>query len=134
MTGYYIEIGYISGSLFKGDKQKAWERLKEQVGFIKNDPLRIVDEVLRISPHHAILKPELIEFAGYYKMDTDLTITIHDKPMTEHEKEDFEPYVAQLASGSGLARTIKELLRQAVCRLLIESMHLQGIEVNMRVS
>ena len=135
MTGYYLEVGYIGGSSFGGSHEDAWLKMKEAAKTLCDDPQRIFDEAMRLDGE--ILNGTGEDVRGYaerYRNCDDLTITVHEKPFNESEKCGFKPYIAQSASGGGPSRMIKESLRRAFCRLIIEAMHREGIEVTMRVS
>ena len=123
MTGYYIEVGYNSAH----NNDDVWEKLKEVTKYYCDNPELIVGEVLRIYKDWSYSdKGELIEYANAYTEQTDLTIKII-------EKED-EKYIQQYASGGGNSREIKEHLRRAFCRLILNKMHENCMEINIRVS
>lgn len=121
MTGYHIRIGYNS----KWNKDEAWHELVACVGRLRNDPARIIGEVVRLDGN--VADAALLEaFARVYADTGDVTLTIRDTP------EDRS--VVQLASGGGPGRDLKERFRRAFCRLVIEEMHRLGIEVNLEVA
>lgn len=126
MTSYYLDIGYNS----VGNRDDAWSELKAAAERLRREPERIADEVHRIEGQK--FQAELVlEYAKHYD-GRDLSMTIVEEPTIPDE--DFRPYVRQFASGGGEDRDLKEAMRRAVCRLLIEEMHRKGIEVNMRVA
>jgi len=121
MTAYYIEVGYNS---YYGDRGEVAEKLKEVVADIREHPERLVAETLRIEPE--LSQEALAEYAASYKPPgEDLTISIDESDGLK---------IVQLASGGGEARELKEALRRAMCRLVIEAMHRAKMEINIRVS
>jgi hypothetical protein len=128
-TSYIIDLGYFSGSKFKGGEDEAWKALKNAVAELREHVDSIVHEVQRVEPLHENDLPELRELASAYKATNgDLTLRIVEQQ--RHEQPPLR-YVAQCASGE---RYLKEIVRRAFCRLVIKEMHRQGIEVNVRVS
>ena len=128
MTSYYISLGYQSGYAgFVGDKSKCWEKLEELWCRLATDPERIKNEALRLgaNEHCEDNCCSIDDYCIRYKEGGDLTLRI-TKPVG-----DEEGYIVQYASGS---RELKEQVRRAFCRLLIEDAHRAGIEVNLRVS
>lgn len=122
MTSYTLSIGYLSGCSFKGNDDEAWQALVNCVEALKHDPDRIVAEARRLGA------PEQCEhgcctlraYAEAYQSQDATLITYPD-----------EKAIRQFASGD---RTLKEHVRRAFCRLVMEDMHRQGIEVNLAVS
>ncbi len=121
MTGYTFSIGYISGHSYKGDKDDAWLELVIVTEALKKRPDRIVAEARRLNAPEQCEQGccTLMSLAGAYQ-HTDATIVI------QHEEQTIDQY----ASGD---RMLKEHVRRAFCRLLIEDMHRLGIEVNLKV-
>jgi hypothetical protein len=120
VTSYVISIGYNSGRV-----DDSWENLKATAIKICNAPGRIVSEAIRINPEMPQSHSSLLhEFAEPFKERQDLTIKAYDESET----------VYLIASGGNVERDVKEILRRAFCRLLIEDMHRQGVEVNLHVS
>lgn len=124
-TSYIIEVGYNS----QGNDEDAWADLLSIVHSIRDEPSRIVDEVLRVEP---TADAELIRecAACYSKSHADLTLIIVDTV------ECGEPvrFITQCASGGGEYRLAKESCRRAFCRLVMESMHKLNHEVNVIAS
>ncbi len=122
MTSYTLSIGYISGYSFKGDKDDAWQALVNCVEALKRNPDRIVAEARRLDAPEQCKHGccTLQETAGAYLND-DATLVIYHSDRA----------VRQFASGD---RMLKEHVRRAFCRLVMEDMHRQGIEVNLQVS
>jgi hypothetical protein len=131
-TSYIIGIGYNSGAScdFKftssnGFFAEAWELLKSVVIEICNNPNRIVEEARKFSAAETCANGTtcctLEGHAEKYRIPwTDRTIAFDEK-----KKE-----VVQMASGD---RLVKEHIRRAFCRLVINEMHKHNIEVNLMV-
>jgi hypothetical protein len=138
VTGYYLSIGYNS-SHGGAQAEIAFDRLVEQFEAVLAAPNVIVDEVLRLET--SFVRERVLEYAEWYthpdrKADQDCSYRIYRKPQdlgTTVDPEEFEPYIAQYASGGGTSRTLKESVRRAVCRLVIEGMHRRHTEVNFEV-
>lgn len=130
MTGYHISIGYQSGG---PDKEEAWEILKRVVLEICNRPHYLIDEAVRFG-----MQPrEAHEYAGAYASacveyagTEDSTLRIIEGPRAEGNP----PQIMMLAGGSGESRTIKEAMRRAFCRTVMDEMHKRGIEININVA
>lgn len=117
MTGYYIEVGYNRAR----SKDEVGEKLREVVKAICAKPETILAEVKRVEGR-AI--PD--SYAESYREPwQDATIKIIEGERLQ---------VMQLASGGGESRDYKEAMRRAFCRLVIEAMHLEQMEVNMVVT
>jgi hypothetical protein len=117
MTGYHIEVGYNSGSF----KVEVADKLREVVKTICAKPETILAEVKRIEGCDI---PE--EYAESYREPwKDATVSFIDG-------EDFQ--VMQLASGGGESRDYKESMRRAFCRLVLEAMHRERMEVSVVVA
>jgi hypothetical protein len=124
-TSYRIEVGYNS----QGNEEDAWSDLLSIVNSIRDEPSRIVDEVLRVELDcDAGLIRECA--ACYSKSNADMTLTIVD---TVEGGENVR-FITQCASGGGECRLAKESCRRAFCRLVMESMHRLNREVNVIVS
>lgn len=128
MTGYYLETGYNSAST----RDDVWTRLKAITEDLCTDPARIAQEVSRLEP--SLAESEVRDYAEAYRLRQDLTIKIVEEPPPHVDPAEFQPYVQQLASGGGTARKLKEACRRAFCRLVIEAMHRERLEVTMRVT
>lgn len=122
MTGYTITLGY--SSIFK--PEDTWPKLRAAVLDLMAHPEKIGAEVLRIEPER---DPErLKDFTAMYAPPIeDLTLKII-------EGGEDGPRIYQSASGGGESRDYKEACRRAVCRLVMEAMHREQIEVNVTVS
>jgi hypothetical protein len=116
MTSYSIEIGY--NSTFK--KEEVLPVLQSVVKHLQDKPYLIAEEVMRIEPN--LSKERVLEYAESYQEPVqDLTIRWE------------ESEVRMLASGAGESRDIKEALRRAFCRLVLEAMHREKMEINIHV-
>lgn len=119
MTSYLLEVGYNSSF----GREEAEEKLKIAVDKLRNDPDRLIAEVRRLDGD---LEPDcdvpFAEYARLYSSDEDLTI-----------RHDGEHRYIQMASGGGIGRSIKEAFRRAFCRLILEDMHREGVEINIGV-
>jgi hypothetical protein len=89
---------------------------------LRVQPERIVQEARRLNAPETCEEGccTLLDMAQAYQSD-DGTLVINHQ----------EHYILQLASGD---RMLKEHVRRAFCRLVIEDMHRQGIEVCLQVS
>lgn len=124
-TTYIISIGYNSGFSCKHDdsiKDKSWELLKSVVNKICSDPNSIVEEARRFNaPEEEIDECTLENCAARYELPwNDMTIYFNEE----------EKLVVQCAAGS---REIKEHIRRAFCRLVLQEMHKHNIEINLTV-
>ncbi len=120
MTGYHIEVGYNSVH----SKDEVAEKLREVAKAICAKPETILAEVKRVEGRDI---PE--SYAESYREPwQDATIKIieasADRPMQ----------VMQLASGGGESRDYKEAMRRAFCRLVLEAMHREQMEVSVVVA
>jgi hypothetical protein len=117
VTSYKLTDGY-SGDF---DRDEIWQELLVVVDVVREDTNRIVSEVLRVEPKAN--KKKIQELAMYYKKPAiDLTIQIREN---EECRE-----VLQLATGGGL----KESVRRAFCRIVIDEMHKRKMEVSLIVA
>ena len=117
-TGYHIEAGYNSGC----SREVVEEQLLAEVDSICDNPEQILCEVERVEK----LKPS-DEYADCYRKPwSDCTIKILN--------DGHKISVMQMASGGGDERGIKESMRRAFCRLVLERMHRNQMEVNVIVS
>lgn len=118
-TLYTIEVGYNPVQ----DNGEVWKKLVEVCSHFQNNPSLIAKEALRLEP---TLNVDNVNACAdcYLPPVTDLTIVFfHGDKMC----------VTQSASGSGVARDVKEACRRAFCRLVIEQMHRFRMEVNLVV-
>lgn len=122
MTGYHMHVGY-SGTY---SSQHVWSRLKAAVEAVRLNRAALVAEVRRLEPGFSI--DTLVPFADRYVLGDDSTLKVIDKP----DPDDCQ--VMQLAGGGGEARDIKESMRRAFCRLVLEAMHREGLDVNLVVA
>ena len=137
MTGYYLSVGYNSGS---GGDADDFGTLVTVFEAVIRDPDRIVAEVRRVEPPAAETRT-LREYAAWYthpdrREGEDCSFRIYRQPSDLGpltNADDFSPFIAQYASGGGSSRAIKEVVRRAVCRLVIADMHRRGVEVNFKV-
>jgi hypothetical protein len=122
-TGYSITLGYQSGYSTCLDQDEAWQALVDCVQALRLQPERIVKEAQRLGAPAACEDHccTLQQMAEAYSSNDDATLRINQR----------ERYIYQLATGD---RTLKEHVRRAFCRLVIEEMHRQGIEVCLEVA
>jgi len=124
VTGYYIRLGYNSGYSSEYSKEQYEEQLLTSINELCIHTHRVVSEVLRLEP---TWDSSLLEqYTKSYGEKKDLTLTIA-------RDEEGELVINQCASGGEVARKIKESLRRAFCRLIMEEMHKKGIEVSVTV-
>jgi hypothetical protein len=120
MTGWHITIGYISGDSCEYNRDQAWELLKAEVARLREDGKAILGEYIRTCPE--MISAEVEELIACYKAaHGDKTITV-----LEDKRE-----IMQLASG---ARSTKEQVRRAFCRLVLDAMHRHNIDINLIVA
>lgn len=127
MRGYYLDIGY------SDNPEEAWKELRRHVVHLCAHPERIATEASRLGCPEELEGEMLADYAERYRDREDYTIFIQETALATLA-DPGSPYVVQFASGGGPGRVLKEHLRRAFCRLVIEHMHRQGIEVNLRVS
>ena len=120
-TSYVLQVGY--PSMF--DRSEMAEKLIEIVEAIQANPQMIVDEAIRLEPDRDV---ELLrEYSIRY------VPPVADLTLTSEVDEIGLPIFRQLASGGGESRDVKESLRRAFCRLVIEAMHRARMEVSLLV-
>lgn len=131
MTGYHISIGYLSGGAY--DKDEAWEILKTVVLDLCHAPARIADEAVSFG----MLLAQALEYAEPYTSASvenrgteDSTLRIIEK----NEAEGTHAQIMQLAGGADPSRSLKEAMRRAFCRLVMQEMHKREIEININVA
>lgn len=122
-------IGYLSGY----DKDEAWKVLKLTTLELCHDPARVVDEAVRfgMNPMTAC------EYASAYVGASDELQGTADSTLRIIEGERAEgnpPQIMMLAGGAGESRTIKEQIRRAFCRVLMDAMHGLELEININVA
>jgi hypothetical protein len=117
MTGYHIEVGYNSVH----SKEEVGEKLREVVKAICAQPEQIAIETQRIEAIH--VPNEYVE--SYREPWQDSTIKIIEGERLQ---------VMQLASGDGESRDYKESMRRAFCRLVLQAMHRERMEVSVYVA
>lgn len=122
MIGYYLRPAGNN----KIGHQEAGKYLLKVVKNLKENPNLIKEEVLSFNPELA-KEEDLDEYANYYNDPEDGALEI------TKDKEDDMPCVAQLASGGGKERNIKEAFRRAFCRLVIKEMHKKKMEVTLSI-
>ena len=121
MTGYTFSIGYLSGYGYQGSTDEAWQELVIVVDSLRKRPDRIATEARRLGA------PEQCEQGCCTLMTLALAYQNHDATLViRHDEQRVDQY----ASGD---RVLKEHVRRAFCRLVIEDMHRLGIDVNLRV-
>jgi hypothetical protein len=117
MTGYHIEVGYNSVH----SKEEVGKKLREVVKSICAKPEIITAELKRVEGREI---PD--SYAESYREPwQDATIKIIEGERLQ---------VMQLASGGGESRDHKEAMRRAFCRLVIEAMHREQMEVSVYVA
>jgi hypothetical protein len=123
MTSYRIRVGYNSNH----DNADVGDEMLGVLDALQCSPSLIVDEVIRLEP--SMDRRLLEEYAASYRKPVeDMTVFI------EHEADcDNLPVIVQFASGGGEGRPVKEALRRAVCRIVMEHCHRSGMEVNVTV-
>ncbi len=123
MTSYRIEVGYNSAQ----DLPEVAEYMLGALDALQERPELIVAEVLRLEP---TMDSETLEeyAASYRKPVNDLTVRVD-----EDTERDNLPIIVQLASGGEPGRSVKEALRRAVCRLVMEHCHRNAMEVSIHV-
>ena len=119
MTGYYIEVGYNSCN----DNDEVWKTLKEKALYLKQHPEIIIENCFVIEGRDD--EEEIREGGEHYKNCNDLTLKIIE--------ESENNVITQYASGGGASRDIKEKLRRAFCRCIMNEMHKLGMEININV-
>lgn len=126
MTGYTLTIGYMGGYSCKLSNEEAWQCLVKSTQELREQPQRLIEEARRLNAPETCDQGccTLEGVAGTYSA----SFTGGNPLVINHEKG----YVAQYASGSD--RAIKEHMRRAFCRIVIEEMHRVGIEVCLSVA
>jgi len=123
MTSYRIEVGYNSAQ----DLPEVAEYMLGALDAIQERPELIVAEVLRLEP--TMDRETLEEYAACYRKPVnDMTVRVDQ----DEERENL-PIIVQLASGGEPGRSVKESLRRAVCRLVMEHCHRNAMEVSISV-
>lgn len=118
MTGYHVEVGYNS----KDSKEDVWSKLRMVVYAICDKPEAIIAEAFRVE---RIAIPE--SYADCYRKPwKDATVVFYESGDKRQ--------VIQLASGYGESRDYKEAMRRAFCRLVLEKMHQEQMEVSIYVA
>ncbi len=126
-TEYTIELGYISGYSFKDGYDAAWEILVNETHRLINEPALIATEA------RAYGSPEVCCDRGCLSLLEACKAYVNrgmDAPLAIIE-DDHGRRVIQFTTGN---RPLREHVRRAFCRLLIQRMHRQQIEVNLVVS
>lgn len=122
MTTHTISIGYNSGDgSLKLSRNKSWLVLKRTVEEICADIASLIAEARKYNAPEEDADGDLQDFANYYKLPwQDQTIYFDEKLHV----------VIQNSSGR---RNIKEHLRRAFCRLVMQKLHQRNIEININV-
>ena len=125
-TLYAISVGYNSSF----QEEDVWHKLVEVVNELRNNSQRIIDEVFRLeSDVNKETIKSLAEMYDCFKGNEDLTLRI-----VVPDKEDERRYIMQSASGGRDWRKAKESCRRAFCRLVLEEIHKNKMEINIDVS
>lgn len=122
--GYYIELGYMSHSV---PGPEPWQQIIEFAKNLCSRWYRIATEAER----HGMSYDDAKEYAECYQDCNDLTIQFKD---AEPGDDGNKARIVQYASGGGPEREIKEAMRRAFCRLVMEFAHSRRIEVNIYVA
>ena len=127
MTSYYVSIGYNRGAFDKYGPEYEWEMLQSIVREICNNPDRIISEARRLGAPEVCGKGccELSTYADNYKGK----IGENGHPLFYTVMDD-KNFLVQNASADD---EIKFHVRRAFIRLLIDEMHKENIEVNLKV-
>jgi hypothetical protein len=127
MTSYYVSIGYNRGSFTKYGNNYEWNMLKQTARNICDNPNKIIEEARRLDSPETCTKGccNLETYADNYKAE----IGSQGHPLFFSEIED-DKYLVQNASADD---DIKFHVRRAFIRLLIEEMHRERIEINIKV-
>lgn len=131
MTSYTLSIGYLSGYSTDLDRDAAWLALLESVNARRSDPQAIIREAKRFDAPDKCRNGccTIAEAAAAYDpSNNDLTVVVIDERGPDGEDN---RRVVQYASGD---RDLKEHVRRAFCRLIIQDMHRRGIEVDLSVA
>lgn len=120
-TRHVIQIGYNSSKC----KYYVWEELKNHAEYLCNHPDDIAIEAKKYTV--AALNDLVDEFSKAYTDCRDLTIQIKEN------KDVDKCYISQSSSGGGDQREVKEQLRRAFCRLILDYMHFLNMEINISV-
>ena len=121
-TGWSLSIGYNSGYSYNGDDQEAWDELVRVTKKLCEHPERIEAEAYAYGAPLADPNGEtLFSYCERYREQQGGTITINQDQRVIH----------QIASGD---RAMKEYVRRAFCRLILQDMHRLNIEVNLIVA
>lgn len=124
MTGYYISVGY--NSSFSADE--VWDEFKRVGQEIANKPDAICLEASRVDDFGMA---ELKEYGeAFVQEQEDLTIRFKD---ADPNDEDSEPQIVMYASGGDPSRSLKESVRRAYIRLVLQEMHSKQMEINIQV-
>jgi hypothetical protein len=123
MTGYEITVGYNSAQ----SKDDVSDTLAHVVSELRKNQSAIKDEVVRVEgPWKG--EESLDDYAAMYlPANEDATFKVR-------KDEDGHTLVYQCASGGGESRALKEAMRRAFSRLVIQEMHKRGMEVNLNVT
>lgn len=129
-TGYHLSLGYCSGFSKSQCQAKAWDTFTQWVATMRENTRAIAEETSRLEP--SLNAHDVWSVAKTFAASAEgCTLTVIDK-VDEHG--DPSRSVMLMASGGGEYRVIKEATRRAFCRLALEAMHREGIELNISVS
>lgn len=123
-TEYTISLGYLSGQSTSLSYEDAWKALVAYVEQLRHQPERIVQEARRLNA------PETCEqgCCTLQRMAEAYQLTEEECGPLVINQED--QHISQLTYGD---RMLKEHIRRAFSRLILEEMHRQGIEVCLNV-
>lgn len=127
-VGYHIRLGYNGRTDWHSDD--AWKELKNFALKLAKQPEVIAEEAKKFNaPENCCDECEttLIDVCKTYDKSYGNPLTIIDKLDNEG---DPDKQVMQMATGGCL---LKDHTRRAFCRLIINEMHKQGIEVSLTV-
>ncbi len=148
-TEYCIELGYQSGYSFDGSDDERWTILVDEVrGLIARPELIAAEATAYGAPGYCCEKKcmSLLDACNAYQniglLDAPITIKGNmndrhiigspDAPVAIEDSTSGR-YIVQYTTG-GDVRTLKEHVRRAFCRLVIQRMHMYQIEICLTVS
>ncbi len=124
MIAYKIMPGYSSNH----NEKDVWKALKDEFEYLNENNYVIINEAKRLDLKNKYLDglkdEELVSYANMYKLIYPV----------ESKDEDTPAYIIFFASGGGKNRNIIESFDRAVCRLLLQKMHLLDMELSIVVS
>ena len=130
--GYYISLGYDSGSSrdVSIKKDERWAKLRELALEIAADPSKLEIEA-RLGGSPPLVDEEGTKLLRYAQA---LVIDLASKDNPCVRLNDEAEQIEMMCSGGGVkSRGMKEHVRRAFCRLVIQKAHRLGLEVNLGV-